>query len=442
MVGTATGSTGAAPRRRREGLWRHHDFLNLWAAQSVSLVGSQITLLALPLAAALQLRASPVQMGLLAAAAEAPFLLASLPAGVWVDRARRRPLLVAADLGRALLLLSVPLAAVVGTLRIEQLYAVAFGVGLLNVLFDVAHYAYVPALLPRDLLVDGNSKLQVSYSVADSAGPGLAGGLVQLLSAPAAVLVDAATYLVSALLLRRIKTPEAPPQPATGEGLRRQIAEGLRALLGHPLLRPIVLASAVIGLFARGVLALYVLFATRELGIGPATLGLVFAAGGVGAIPGAFLAARAARRFGTGPVILGGWFVGGLALLLVPIASGPWAVPLLAASQLLAGGVGTVANVNQWSLRQAVTPDHLQGRVTAGHRFLVYGAEPVGALLAGFLAAGIGLRPALLVCALGAAAGPLVALFSPLRRLREQPSLVDDPTSSSDAAARTVGAKS
>ncbi len=407
------------------------DFRKLWAALSSSLLGSEITLLALPLLAALTLGASPVQMGLLAAAGQLPFLLVSLPAGIWVDRARRRPILIATDLGCALLLLSVPLAAALGRLGFAQLCLVAFGVGTLAALGEIAHYAYVPSLVGRAGLVEANSRIQISHSAANSVGPGIAGVLVQVLSAPVAVLLDAASFLVSAGLLRAINRPEPPPaRPDRAEPAGRAIVAGLRALLDHPLLRPIILSSIAAALCLGGLEALFVLYATRELGLGPATLGLIFAIGGLCAIPGAILARWAARRWGVGPAILGGWTLEAGAAILIPLAGGPvWAIiATLAASRALGGLVGTVANIHQWSLRQAVTPDALQGRVTASHRFLVYGSGAIGAILGGLLGAGLGLRPALLVCALGMVLARLAALPSPLRRLRESPTRADAPS--------------
>jgi MFS family permease len=403
------------------GLWRHADFRRLWAAQSASLFGSEITALALPLMAVLLLDASPVQMGLLAAAGTAPFLLCSLPAGVWVDRRRRRPVLIAADIVRAVLLLSIPLMAWLGSLRIEQLYAVTFVVGVLGVFFEVAHYAYVPSLVGRESVVEGNSKLQISYSAAEAGGPGVAGLLVQVISAPSAIAIDAVTFLVSAVLLRRIETPEPLVATRTSRGVRHDVEAGLRALLGHRLLRPIVLASMTESVFLKGIAAIFVLYATRELEISPLMLGVIMAVGGIGAIPGALLSAPAARRFGVGPTIIGGWLIAMAAWLLIPLATGPLAVLVLAASMLLGGVAGTIVNVQQWSLRQLVTPDALQGRVTASHRFLVYGAYPLGALLGGWLGATLGLRPAIALCAIGALMAPAWVAVSPLRRLREQP---------------------
>jgi MFS family permease len=403
------------------GLWRHADFRRLWAAQSASLIGSEITALALPLMAVLTLDASPVQMGLLAAAGTAPFLLCSLLAGVWVDRRRRRPVLIAADIARAGLLFSIPFTAWLGILRIEQLYAVTFIAGVLGVFFEVAHYAYVPSLVGHQSVVEGNSKLQISYSAAEAGGPGVAGLLVQFISAPGAVAIDAVSFLVSAFLLRRIEAPEPPVDTQASRGVRHDVEVGLRTLLGHRLLRPIVLASITDSIFLKGIAAIFVLYATRELEISPVMLGVILAVGGIGAIPGALLSAPAARRFGVGRTIIGGWLIGAATWLLIPLATGPLAVPVLAATMLLGGVAGTVVNVQQWSLRQLVTPDALQGRVTASHRFLVYGAYPLGALLGGWLGAELGLRSAIAVCAVGALTAPLWVAFSPLRGLREQP---------------------
>jgi MFS family permease len=410
---------------------RWGDFGRLWAALSVSLMGTEITALALPLLAALTLGASALEMGILAAAGQVPFLLFSLPAGAWIDRLPRRPVLIATDVASSLLLLSVPLAVPFGGPNFPHLVVVAFGVGTMTVVSEVAHYAYVPSLVGRERLTESNSRLQVSYSAAAAAGPGLAGALVQLLSAPVAVLADAMSFLISAALLRSIRRPEPPPvRSDAGLPMRRSIADGMRKLLGHPLLRAIIVASVPITFFTSGFLALYVLYATRELGLGPATIGLIFAAGGVGAISGAMLARRAAAHFGVGPAIIGGWVLAAAGALLVPLAVGPTVVVvvILALSKAFEGVTDTVANIHQWSLRQVVTPDHLAGRVTAGHRFAVYGAGAAGALVGGALGTALGLRPALFLCAVGALLSPLLAVFSPLRRLREQP--VQDSLSS------------
>ena len=402
------------------------NFGKLWTALSVSLLGSQITALALPLFAATRLHKPALQMGVLAASSQLPFLLCSLPAGILADRVRRRPILISTDLGSAVLLLTVPLAVLVGGPYFIQLCVVAFGVGTLTVLSEVAHYAYVPTLVARNRLTDFNSRLQVSYSVSESAGPGLAGVLVQLITAPLAVLADAASFVVSAILLRSIDHQERRVEVPAGESpvpLRRSLTDGLRMLLGHRLLRPIVLTGLFVAFFDQAIVALYVLYATRELGLNAATVGLIFVAGGIGGIPGAMLARWAGDRYGVGPAIVLGLVCTALTSLLVPLASGPVAVMvlMLAAAKALGALTFTVANIHQWSLRQAVTPDELAGRVTAGQRFIVYGGGSLGALAGGALGSLIGLRPALFLGVAGGVLAPLITVFSPVRQVREQP---------------------
>lgn len=406
------------------GLWGNPNYLRVWGAESASLFGTALTLLAFPLLAVTQLDASAFQMGLLVAAETSPFFFFSLFAGVWVDRHPRRPMLILADLVRAALLLSIPVAAWLDVLRIEHMYVVAFIVGACGVLFEIAHYAYVPSLVGRENVVEANSKLQISYSAAEAGGPGVAGLLIQFLSAPFALVLDAFSFLFSALLLRRIKTTEPPivrQESAEQSSVLQDARDGLRMLLGHSLLRPIVLASICGSIFINGITALYILYATRDLDIDPFVLGLIFTAGGLGAIPGALLSAPVARRYGVGPTIVCAWIVTQATWLLIPLAAGWFTIPLLAFRALLSGVLGTIYNIQQWSLRQLVTPDDLQGRVTASHRFLVYGAFPIGALLGGWLGTTLGLRPAITICALGALISPLWLVFSPLRHLREQP---------------------
>jgi MFS family permease len=407
------------------GLWRHPDFVKLWAGHTISRFGSEISQLAIPLTAALVLNASAFQMGLLGTFEFAPFLLLSLFAGVWVDRLRRKPILIVADIGRALLLGSIPLAAVLGVLRIEQLYVVGFCTGILTVLFDVADQSYLPALVSRGHLVEGNSKLEMSRSVAQIAGPGVGGALVQLVSAPIAILVDAVSFLASAVCLATIRAREAAPvRHAHGGGsIWAELREGLVVVLGNPHLRSIAGCTATTNLFGNGMMAVYVLYATRELGIGPALLGIILAAGGPGALLGALLAGRMANRFGLGATIIGASLVGGLANLLVPLASGPELA--IAALLLLASFVGGISNpvynINQVSLRQAITPDRLQGRMNASVRFIVWGTIPIGALIGGALGDAIGLRPTLALMAACSVLATLWILFSPVRRLKEQP---------------------
>jgi MFS family permease len=413
--------SGTPREAQPENLWRHTDFLKVWSAFTLSLFGSEITALALPLIAVTLLGAGEWQMGLLSAAGQLPFILLSLFVGVWVDRVNRKRLLLVTDYLRAFLLLLIPLVYWLGELRLELLYLVTFGVGALSVIFELAHYAYVPALLEQQRLVNANSKLQVSYSAASASGPGLAGFLLQIFAAPLAVFIDAATYVVSGLLLSSIKTVEPPPVKAQGSSLIKSIREGMTFLLGHRWLRPIVLTGMVTEFFARGMAALFILFASRDLGFNAFTIGFIFASGGVSAVLIAPFAGRIARFVGVGPTIIVGYFLSNLVLLLIPLASGAGAPWLLAFVQVFAGAAGTLANIHQWSLRQSVTPSHLLGRVTASHRFLVYGSPVLGALIGGGLAAAFGLRTTLFVFAVGASVSSLWMAFSPLRHLRDQP---------------------
>jgi MFS family permease len=406
------------------GLAAHPQFRRLWAAQSVSQLGSQVTVLALPLTAALVLDASPLEMGVLGAAQYAPFLLLGLFAGVWVDRVRRRPILIGADLARAVLLVSIPIAAALGVLGLVQLYVVAFLVGVATVFFDVACQSLLPSLIGRAQLVDGNSKLEVSRSVAQVAGPGLAGGLIALVTAPVAVALDAVSFAASAILLGAIRAPEAPPARSGASGsVWAGIAVGVRAVVGDPVLRSIAGCTATALLFRSMGLAVYVLYVTHELGLGPTLLGVILGVGSVGAVAGALVGGPVARRAGVGPTILGATCLLGLSGLLVAAAAGPpvQLVATLVAAEAASALARTTYNVNQVSLRQARTPDHLQGRTNATMRFIVWGTIPVGSLAGGLLGESIGLRPTLVVAAGGLFLPFLGVLLSPVRAVRDMP---------------------
>lgn len=408
-------------RQRFTGLWRHHDFLRLWAAQTVSLFGTQVTTLALPLTAVLVLDATAGQMGLLTALSTLPFLLIGLFAGAWVDRMRRRPILIAADLGRALLFVSIPVAAALDRLSIEQLYTVALLAGALTVFFDVAYQSYLPSLVQRSDLVEGNSKLEISNSTARVVGPGVAGALAQVFSAPAAMLLDSFSFLLSALFLRGIRQPEAAPERRDGGGsIWQEIGEGLTAVLRHPLLRPIVASTAVSNLCGGIVTAVFVLFLTEELGLSPSVIGLTYTIGSLGAVGAALLAAPAARRFGVGPSIIGGKMLIAASALLLPLAGGPVVVAatVLIIYRLLGSGT-IISNVNQVSLRQTITPGRMQGRVNATSRFVTWATLPLGALLGGLLGEAIGIRPTLFVAAAGTTLAVLWLFLSPLPSVRE-----------------------
>jgi MFS family permease len=410
--------------KRSGGLWSHPGFMKLWAASAISDVGSQVTVVALPLIAALSLGATPWQMGLLSAAGSAPILLVGLFAGVWVDRLRRRPLMIAADVGRAALLLLIPLAAAAGTLRMEILYVVALSTGALSVLFDVAYLSLLPTLVDRDELVEANGKIEVTASVAQVVGPGLGGTLLGTLGAAVAVMVDAVSFLVSALVLRGI--PATEPRPAaSGErvGVTAEIVEGLHAVAHHRILRALAVCSASTNLFGRMFLAVYVLYMTRDLGLDSVGVGLVFAAGGVGALAGSLVVEATTRRLGPGPTMIWAQLVFGVTGLAVPLAvlMPRIALPLVVGSEFTQWMAIVVYYVSAVSVRQALVPDRLRGRVNATMRFLAGGAMPIGALIGGALGGVIGLPWTLVAAELGMLLGFVWLVLSPVRALRELP---------------------
>lgn len=401
-------------------LWRNGSFMRLWLAQAVSNAGSQITNLALPLTAVLALGATPAQMGALGVAFSLPNLFFGLLAGVWVDRVRRRPILVGADLGRALLLGTIPAAALLGSLTFAHLYAVAFASASLGLFFTIASVAVLPSVVRKEQLVEANSRLAASDSVLAIAGPSGAGALIQLLSAPKAIVVDAISYLVSALALRGVGVSEESPSREQRRGIRTEIAEGVRELVRTPLLRALTVAATV-GVFGAAVQStVLLLFFTRELGLAPATIGLVYATAGVGGLLGALMAGRVARRIGTGPSVILGESLWAVSALLVPLAgiAGPPLAPVVAA-QVATGVGGAIWSVNQMSLRQHLTPVRLLGRVTSARRFLLFGAAPLGSVLGGVLGGSVGLRATLLVGAIGVVAGLALLYFSPVRGVRD-----------------------
>ena len=402
-------------------LWRHRDFRRLWAGQTVSVFGSQITELALPLAAVLTLHATAFQMGLLSAAGMAPWIAFALLVGVWVDRSlRRRWILVLADLGRAAILLSVPVAAAFGVLSLGQLFVVAFAAGCLTLAFNVAWGSYLNVLVPKEQLVDGNAKLMGSYATAQIAGPSLAGALVQAFTAPFAILVDAASFLVSAFALRSIRSPEPERRLERRGSLRHDLVAGLRFVRDDPLQRAIAGSAATLNFFGAAIYAVLVLYAVRELHLSSLLIGLAFAAGAVGALVGTQLAPRLTRRLGAGRTIMLATVGFPPALAIVPLASpgqAAWlAVTIVAVAEAVGGIAVMVFDVNTAALRQAVTPEHLYGRTGGAMSFLTQSAKPLGSLFGGVVATAVGLHPTLWVCAAG---GLLVipwTIFSPLRR--------------------------
>jgi MFS family permease len=400
-------------------LGRHGDFIRLWFGQTVSQVGTQVSLIAIPLTAVVVLGATPFQAGLLGSFEYLPFLLVGLPAGVWVDRMARRRILIVSDLGRTLALLSIPLTSWSGHLVMAQLYAVGFVVGALTVFFDVAYQSYLPSLVAREQLVEGNSRLELTRASAEIAGPGIGGALVSAVTAPIAVLADAVSYIASVaslLLIRGRETIVSPTRQSSG--MRRELVEGLRYVLGNRLLRSIAACTALINLFGHAAIAVTILYAVRELGLSPAQIGLWFSLGSIGGPLGALLASRVGRRLGTGPTIVLTAWAAVPAWFLVPLAPRSFPLPLLITSGIIGSVTGVMYNITQVSLRQAITPQRIQGRMNATIRFLVWGTIPIGSFIGGVLGSVIGLRNTLWVTAVAMTFAALPVTLSPVRRLR------------------------
>ncbi|WP_164701703.1 MFS transporter [Modestobacter sp. KNN46-3] len=428
---------------RDRSLLRHHDFRQLWAAETVSQVGTQVTLLALPVLAVSLLEATPLEMGVLTALETAAFLLIGLPAGAWVDRWRRRRVLVTADLVRAAVLATLPVAYLLDVLTLGQLFVVAAATGTATVFFDVAYQSYLPALVDRDQLVDGNGKLEASRAVAQVAGPGITGVLLRVLSAPMVIALDAASFLLSAFFLSRVQRPDAVPDRAGRRPLRTEIAEGLSFVVRQPLLRRIVACTGTSNLFSTITTTLLVLYALRRLELSESVLGLVFSAGAVGGLVGAATAARFARTVGEGRAIPLAVMVMVPFTALTPLAATGAPLILLPLGQFGFSWAVVVYNITQVSFRQRLCPPALLGRMNASVRFLVFGTMPLGGLLGGVLGTWLGVLPTLWIAAAGQllAAGWVVA--SPLLRMRDLPDGPDAPaggvTTVPEARAPTAG---
>ncbi|WP_053718826.1 MFS transporter [Saccharothrix sp. NRRL B-16348] len=396
-------------------LWSHRDFRLLWAGDTISQFGSAIGRTVLPLLAVGALAATPFEMGVLSAASTAAFLLIGLPAGVWVDRLRRRPVMLVADFTRVALLLSVPLAWWLDVLTLPHLVVVALLVGAATVMFDIAYQSYLPALVGREQLVEGNSKLEASRAVAEVSGPAVAGGVAQAVGVAVGVLGTAVGYLASALFLLRIRTEEPPPRKPDKPGLAHEIAEGLRFVFGNRSLRAIVGCTGTANFFGGMAAAVLVLFMVRGLGLSDGVVGLVLSAAGVGGVLGALTVNRWNTRFGQTTVIwLSGlvtWPLG----LLVPLGAADWRMGFLIVGEAAIAYGATVYNIAQVSYRQSICPDHLLGRMNASIRFVVWGSMPIGGLLGGVLGGGIGVTATLWVAMTGQALSVLWVVLSPLR---------------------------
>ncbi|MEV6752547.1 MFS transporter [Streptomyces sp. NPDC051214] len=417
----------AVSARPRSSLWRDADFRRLWSGQTASQLGAQAGHVTLPLVAVLALDVGAGQLGTLRAVEQAPILLFSLFAGAWVDRRRARDVMVVADLGRALALAAIPLAYLLGVLGMPALLVVAFLVGVLGVFFDVAYQASLVRLLRREQLLSGNSALEGSRSAAQIGGPALGGALVSLFSAPLATLAAAFAFAVSFVSIRRIRGQEVLPSrtPSDGPasdrpaGVRRQIQEGLRFVVGSPSLQSVGLASALFQFSFAAVMTVYLLFLPRELHLSGLAVGLALAAMGPGAVVGSVLAARLPERFGYGRVVVASAVLADGVMLCVPALHGSSALTIgsLMAINFVFGAFGQLVNVTLMAVRQAITPVPMQGRVVATINFAGMGLTPVGSLLGGFLAGAWGLRTSLLLTAVCLALSPLFMALSPLARL-------------------------
>ena len=435
---TTPSATSATPR---PSLTSNRDFLKLWSAQTISVFGSQISGLAIPLVAALILKVDAFAFALLGTIEMLPFILFTLPAGAWVDRLRRRPILISGDLGRAIALASIPIVYAINHdwLTIWQLYVVGFVTGTLTVFFDVADQSYLPSIVDRDQLVEGNSKLQISQSAAQVAGPGIAGYLVGLVTAPFAIVLDSMSFVVSAAFVSLIRKPEPPVVHHVDEAGNRpsffaEVRAGISFVIRNPSLRGIATGTSSSNLFGSIAFAILLLYVVQDLRLTPEQIGIVFGLGNVGALVGAFVANRAARWFGLGPTIVGSLFLGSFTSLFAALAAPETAIPLLVAGGILGGLSQMVYNINQVSYRQAICPPRMQGRMNATMRFLVWGTIPIGNLIGGVLGSTLGLHTAIWI---GAILGFIPAIFpflSPIRHVRVMPEPVDDESPAASPA--------
>jgi predicted MFS family arabinose efflux permease len=382
---------------RLDGLWRSRDFRRLWGSLSITAFGAQITNLALPLTAALMLHATPMQMGILVALETLPFALVSLHAGVLLDRVRKLPIVIASDLGRAASLALIPVAAFTGWLSIELLYVVGFLCGVQNVVGGAAYQVLIAQMAGRTRLVEANAKISLGETSASLVGPGVAGGLIQALTAPFAIALDALAFVLSALMLRRIRAPSDVPHDGPRQSVNHEIREGLRLVWKNRTLRTLAIIAGLWQVLHHMQVAVLVLFATRELGLSAGAVGIAYVFGGVGCVVAAASAERLSKRYGVGPVILLGLSMTVVGWQAYGLVSGPtWFATVALGLAMLAFDFGGVLwGINYLALRQAITPDRLLGRMTATMRFLTVAAAPAGSLAGGALASAVGLRPTL-----------------------------------------------
>jgi MFS family permease len=411
-------------RRNFDGLWLSASFRRLWLSLTVTSFGAQITNLALPLTAALLLNATPMQMGILVALETLPFALFSLHAGVLLDRVRKLPVIIAADVGRGISLLAIPVTAWFGVLSMEILFAVGFLCGMQNVVGGAAYQVLLAQMAGRKRLVEANAKVTLGETSAALIGPGIAGGLIHVLTAPFAIALDAMTFFASALMLRRIKAPNDVARDGVNGGVWREIGEGLKLVWGNRTLWGLAWLAGIWQFLHHMQVAVLILFATRELGLSAGAIGLAFVFGGAGCVLASASAERLSARFGIGPVIVHGLILSAFGWQAYGLIGGPpWLAGLLLGMAMLVFDFGAILYaINYLSLRQAITPDRLLGRMTATMRFVTVASAPIGSLVGGALASQIGLRSTLLVVGvLGLLLSAAAVLWSPVRRHRALP---------------------
>jgi MFS family permease len=412
-----------APRRRTAGgLLRTRNYALLWIGESTSAVGSSITTVALPLVALSTLHAGAAMVALLTAATWLPWLLIGLPAGVWVDRWPRRPTLLIANIVSAVVLVVIPIAAWTNVLTMTMLLVAALLAGTAGVFFNVAFNAFLPHLVGTEDLLEGNSKLQTSASVALVIGPGLGGLLAQAAGAVSGILIDSVTFGVSAACLLGLR-PEPEPRLRTGDrpGMLRQIAQGIGFILRGRLLRTMLVVAAMTNFAMLGITALRVVFLVRTDGVAPGTAGLVIGVGSLGAIIGAALASRASQRFGSARTYLVANVAAAPFILLLPLGGHGAGLTLFAVGSFIALAGATMSNVMTMTFRGTFVPAHLLGRVTAASRIFVFGTIPLGAAAAGLLASALGIRAAMWALAVLYVGTPLPLLATSARTLRDFP---------------------
>lgn len=411
------------------GLWRDADFVKLWASLTITSFGAQITNLALPLTAAMLLAATPWQMGVLVALETLPFALVSLHAGVLIDRVRKLPIVIAADVGRGVALLAIPLAAYFDALSMEILYAVGFICGVQNVVGGAAYQVLLAQLAGRRRLVEANAKISLGETSSALVGPGLAGGLIQLLTAPFAIVLDALTFFLSALMLRRVRASHDVPHSGPRASVTAEIHEGLKLVWNNRTLLALAWLAALWQILHHMQIAVLILFATRELNLSAGAIGLTYVFGGLGCVLASVFAERLSARLGVGPVIVHGLALTALGWQAFGLVTGPvWVATIALGLAMLMFDFGAVLyGINYLALRQAITPDRLLGRMTATMRFLTVAAAPLGSLAGGALATAVGLRATLLtIGVLGLALVALAMAFSPVRRHRTMPIVASD----------------